>query len=782
MSTEIDGQLPALRTDIHIAADPGDASRGRYLLHDGSDQRVWQVGARERAILTLLDGNRTIAALRDALVEQKLVPTDGVPSADEILNFASQLARESLLVPGEVTEALKRRSGGRSRIRRTLTFPVRWVLRWLVVTPWKILSLESRPDLMQPTQWRFGSPDRLLSFLAGLFRPLLGRAGVVAATAYLLLGIGLLMSHFDQWWEAVDFLWNPWGVVVIALVGILVVHIPHQLAHGVVLVHHGARAPSWGLKIAMHVVPTFWIDAADAVWLPEKNSRMAVMAAGPLWQGLCFTSGLIGWLITSRGTTSLLFLALSSTALFGLMLNANPLARRDCYHLLSTWLELSNLRERASAYLDAWVRWQPMPEPYTRRERRWFGVYSLAARGFGLVLTIGAVLFGIQAMHQYRETGATFVVFVAGFLFQDHFRSLMQSTPLARARRWVPRFVMWTLWIAFAGVVAWGLFLPYPYHAGGETILASLEQVEIRTELEGMIGDIAVQEGAWVEKGQTIAMLHSQVQERNLYAAQAQLAESKAKQSALVAGMRPEEIERARSAVLTAQAQLDWSTGRALRYKPLYEQKVISAQEYENAQQAQMLDQRRLEEARAALTVVEIGTRKETIEASHEGIKSQQAIVAHFQGNVQRTAISSPISGYVTTPDIQNLRGRYLQPGQRDLIATIENTKVLVAAIEVPQEDISGVSVGGEVTLYTWSYPGRAFKGTVSAISPVASDDNPAHYSYVRVTTHIPNADGILKPKMTGYAKIMVTHRPVWDVLFRPLLRWARVELWSWLP
>jgi len=53
---------------------------------------------------------------------------------------------------------------------------------------------------------------------------------------------------------------------------------------------------------------------------------------------------------------------------------------------------------------------------------------------------------------------------------------------------------------------------------------------------------------------------------------------------------------------------------------------------------------------------------------------------------------------------------------------------------------------------------------------------------YVRVTTHIPNAGGVLKPKMTGYAKIMVAHRPVWDVLFRPLLRWVRIELWSWLP
>ena len=48
--------------------------------------------------------------------------------------------------------------------------------------------------------------------------------------------------------------------------------------------------------------------------------------------------------------------------------------------------------------------------------------------------------------------------------------------------------------------------------------------------------------------------------------------------------------------------------------------------------------------------------------------------------------------------------------------------------------------------------------------------------------TEIPNADGTLKPKMTGYAKIKIEHRPVWDVLFRPFLRWLRIEVWSWLP
>jgi putative peptide zinc metalloprotease protein len=780
MTLEHDLLLPSLRADVNVTPDPASPNGSGYLLHDRTDNRVWQIGVRERAVLRVLDGTRSLQAVHEALAQETSLGADAVPMLEEVAEFTTQLGREGLLTSDHPAASIRTRS--RVPVRRILTFPVRALLRWLVVTPWDMLSLEARGDLLRPNHIRLGSPDRVLGVLARVFRPLVGRALLYGALAYSALGLVLLIGHFDEWWRAVKLLWGPWGLTLVALVGVLAVHIPHQLAHGLVLVHHGARVPSWGVRTLLHLVPTFWVDVSDTMWLTEKRSRLAVTAAGLLWQAVCFTTGLIGWLITDGGVASLVFLALSSTAGFGFVLNANPLARRDAYHLLSTWLDVTDLRRRAGAYLRAWVRWAPMPEPYTRRERHWFAVYALAVNVFGILLTVLAAMFALRLTEQYRETGATLVLFAGGFVFQDHFRSILQATGISRARRWLPRFVVWVLWLAFAAGIAWAMFLPYTYHTGGKTTLASSEQAEVRSELEGLIAEVDVHEGVWVEKGQRIAVLHAPVQERNLYVAEAQLAESKAKQSALVVGRRPEEIEFARSAVLTAEAQLAWSTARAERAKPLYDQKVISQQEYENAEQLRLVDQRKLDEAKAALAVVDSGTRSEVLEATAEGVKSQQAIVTHFRGNIQRTAIVSPISGYVTSTDVQNLRGRYLQPGQRDLVTVIENTRSLVAFIDVPEEDISGVDVDNEVRLYTWSYPGREFRGRVSAIAPVAANDNALKLSFVRVRTEIPNPDGLLKPNMTGYAKIRVEERPVWDILFRPLLRWMRIEVWSWLP
>ena len=49
-----------------------------------------------------------------------------------------------------------------------------------------------------------------------------------------------------------------------------------------------------------------------------------------------------------------------------------------------------------------------------------------------------------------------------------------------------------------------------------------------------------------------------------------------------------------------------------------------------------------------------------------------------------------------------------------------------------------------------------------------------------RVTTEIDNAAGLLRPEMTGNAKIFAGDRRIVDLLTRKLARYVRVEVWSW--
>jgi hypothetical protein len=69
----------------------------------------------------------------------------------------------------------------------------------------------------------------------------------------------------------------------------------------------------------------------------------------------------------------------------------------------------------------------------------------------------------------------------------------------------------------------------------------------------------------------------------------------------------------------------------------------------------------------------------------------------------------------------------------------------------------------------------------VTTIAPVAVREEEGWRGRAfRVTTAIENPDLLLRPEMTGSAKIYCGERRLWDVLTRRLARYLRVEFWSW--
>ncbi|NJM97108.1 MAG: hypothetical protein HC800_07940 [Phormidesmis sp. RL_2_1] len=58
----------------------------------------------------------------------------------------------------------------------------------------------------------------------------------------------------------------------------------------------------------------------------------------------------------------------------------------------------------------------------------------------------------------------------------------------------------------------------------------------------------------------------------------------------------------------------------------------------------------------------------------------------------------------------------------------------------------------------------------------------PAAGRMLHVIIELPNPSGVLRPGMTGYAKIEGTTMPVAAAFSRSLIRFIKVEVWSWLP
>lgn len=142
-----------------------------------------------------------------------------------------------------------------------------------------------------------------------------------------------------------------------------------------------------------------------------------------------------------------------------------------------------------------------------------------------------------------------------------------------------------------------------------------------------------------------------------------------------------------------------------------------------------------------------------------------------LEGELARTELRALVRGVVLTARVEQLRGRRLERGETLLdladLATME-----VEAV-VPEQDINGVQPGSKAQLKVYSYPERNFRGTIVQVSPRADEGK-----RFRVSVRVDNADGRLRPGMTGRARLDIRPRPFLWPFLTPVARWLRFKFW----
>jgi len=281
----------------------------------------------------------------------------------------------------------------------------------------------------------------------------------------------------------------------------------------------------------------------------------------------------------------------------------------------------------------------------------------------------------------------------------------------------------------------------------------------------------------------------------------AALDEANARLNLLKEGPKPEEIAKAEQEVKTAAKSLEYSTLQAVRYQRMFKDKAVSEKDYENALRKRDLDKERLELAKRNLELVKSGAREEEIKALEAEVRRLEVDLAHAEEDLRLTTLVSPEDGKIITPYLSQRVGQFLAVG--DLFAVIEDARIIIAEISVPEEDVAEVRVGSRVKLKTWAYPTRTFIGHVSEIAPVAHEKSRRRIErtlserewileqeeilrekgkVVRVLCELDSVDKLLKTDMTGYGKIECKWRPLGIAFTRWLVRFLLVEVWSWIP
>jgi multidrug resistance efflux pump len=361
------------------------------------------------------------------------------------------------------------------------------------------------------------------------------------------------------------------------------------------------------------------------------------------------------------------------------------------------------------------------------------------------------------------------------------------------------RIVLRTVWLALAAAAVVALFRFYSEaQASGPLNILPVRNADVRTEIDGMIEQVRVSEGAIVRKGDLVARLSVRENRSELEKTQGQIQQSSAKLRLQVAGPTPDEIDLAKTAVVKAKDNLNFAQVKLKATKELFANNLTARLELDTAEQQFLTAKDDLADAEGKLKVMLNGTRPEEIDQTKAEISSLQVQQHFLEGQIHRAEVRSPVDGIVATPELQlkELVGQVVPKGA--LIAKVFELEKITVEIGVPESEIADVNVGQSVALRVRAYPNRTFNGVVtsvatSAFSETSSSDSgslaPVVHSSpaasgpaktVLVTTQIDNSSLLLKPGMTGQAKIFCGRRRLIDLVTRRLARTIKVEFWSW--
>lgn len=759
--------LPGIRPDLKIFSWTRPVvSRQRHFASEPGSGNVLELGAEAAFLCRRLDGRSSPDDLRRDYERQF-----GKPLSQEDLDvLIRQLAEAGFLQ-------------GIPAIPRRRTVP-------------EIFAFSVLKDLVPWKEIRLGEGDRFAGRLARWLGFAYAPPFHLLAVAAFIWAVSITWTGWTDYWAAIERQFSWTFVLINLLISAIVVRSTRALIHGATCKRHHQFVTEVGIALTLYLVPSFYVDWSDVVYLRNKKERDWVILAGLYYHLLLWAVAMIAWRLTAAGgTPNTASLMVSFVAGFTfLAIAVNPIAEGDGYFLLVNWLEIENLRERSLASFGSWIQLRLPTEVLSTRERRLFPIYGLLCFVYAVVFTgwFGWFLWS-RLTAEYRGIGALAVLLFAAFVAH---KPMVESIGRRRSVKWLFRkdggALRWSVRLGIVAALVLIGFIPYPYETGGPFTLLPVQQTEVHTQVEGEVVKVMIQEGDLVKVGQPIAVVDPREYERNYAATAEQLAAAQAKLDLAVAGPKVEsvataesELQKANQEVEQARVKSASSTARARRYDKAFADHLVAAQEYENVLAAADNDRQALEVAlkeqivaRAQLDLMKSGTRPEEIDALKAEVQTLQTVWNDLRKQIELTTLTAPVSGRVITPYVDQKVHHYLKTG--DLFAKIEESATIRAEVEVPEEDAPDVKQGALVRVVPWAFPSEVFYGTVVAVAPAANEKQ--QITVVRVLSEFPNNDGRLKSNLTGYAKIATHHKPVWKVLLWPIIRWVMVEVWSWIP
>lgn len=265
--------------------------------------------------------------------------------------------------------------------------------------------------------------------------------------------------------------------------------------------------------------------------------------------------------------------------------------------------------------------------------------------------------------------------------------------------------------------------------------LAADDRIILGTKVIGRLGEISVDLGSRVKRGQAIAQIDPSDYRLRVRQAEAALQQARVRLGLSPTGDNDDVVIEQTATVRQAAAVLKEARLNHDRMVELWDRKLIARAE--------------LDTAVSQLTVAE-GRYQDALEE----VRNRQAILVQRRSELEiarqqlaDTVIYSPMDGAVS--ERQAAVGQYLPAGAP--LVTLVRTDPLRLRLAVPEREAGFVKIGQVVELKLEGDP-KTYQGRVARVSPAIAEINRT----LMIEADVPNPQGVLRPGAFAKAEIIV--------------------------
>lgn len=477
------GRPPPLREELHLFPGPRSSNgTPTWTLRDPATNQFFRIGWREFEILCRW---RRGAPNRIAELVSNETPLE--TTTGDVQDLVRFLLEANLLRPqGE---------RGLARMQKHVqSLQQSWFQHVLHAYLFFRIPLFNPDQFLRKTlpwmQWSFSQKFFIISGIAGL--------------------IGL---HFiTRQWDIAMATFSETDVmteVLFITIAMILTKTIHELGHAYAAIRYGCRVPTIGVAFLM-LLPVLYTDTSEVWKLASRHRRLVVGASGMVAELLLTAWASLLWgLMPLGGTKDALFFIATVSWISTLVLNSSPFLRFDGYYLLSDWMGIENLHERAGR-LGRWKLREillnlgaPFPDATLYEQRRFLIFFAWLTWIYRFFLYLG---IAIAVYHLFFKLLGILLmsVEIGWFLVRpilNEFRIWLRPDTNLRinARVLLTLFIL----IGLIGLLA----VPWKGSIQAPALLQREQHVTLYTPIPAQIQSLLVADGDLVKQGQILLEL-----------------------------------------------------------------------------------------------------------------------------------------------------------------------------------------------------------------------------------------------------------------------------------